>query len=137
MNTNNNHKDTPKVTDFQDLVDDVLIRHTSILDITTKLDEFTSRINRAVMKSVTTCGCIEIEGKKQNFQVENLSDLKTSMHSQVSGDICPICKDILEDEIGSYMFYLAALCNSLNIDLKEPILKEYNNMKTLGIFNLK
>lgn len=123
--------------DFQSLVEDVLMRHSSILDITTKLTEYTARINRAVMKSVTTCGCIEIEGKKQDFNKETLSELKNSMDSQVKGELCPVCKDILEDEIGSYVFYLSALCNALDIDLKDPILKEYSNMNTLGIFNLK
>ena len=44
--------------DFQNQVEEVLIRHKSILDIITKLDEYTSRINRAVVKSVTSCGCI-------------------------------------------------------------------------------
>lgn len=122
---------------FQSLVKDVLIRHSSILDITTKLNEYTSRINRAVMKSVTTCGCIEIKGTRQDFNKETLAELKESMDSQVSGEICPVCKDILEDEIGSYIFYLSALCNALDIDMKDPIIKEYKNMNTLGIFNLK
>lgn len=123
--------------EFQSLVKDVLIRHSSILDITTKLTEYTARINRAVMKSVTTCGCVEIEGQRQDFNKETLAELKESMTSQVTGNICPICKDILEDEIGSYIFYLGALCNALNIDMKDPIIKEYKNMNTLGIFNLK
>lgn len=122
---------------FQGLVKDVLIRHSSILDITTKLNEYTARINRAVMKSVTTCGCVEIDGKRQDFNKETLAELKEGMDSQVRGEICPICKDILEDEIGSYIFYLSALCNALNIDMKDPIIKEYSNMNTLGIFNLK
>ncbi len=35
--------------DFQEQVSRVLIRHKSILDIMTKLDEYNSRINRAVV----------------------------------------------------------------------------------------
>ena len=38
------------LNDFQKLVEDVLIRHKSILDIITKLNEYTARINRAVDK---------------------------------------------------------------------------------------
>lgn len=123
--------------DFQKEVDNILIRNSSILDITTKLSEYSSRINRAVMKSATTCGCIEIHGKKQNFNYETFDELKKAMDSQVIGEICPICKDILEDEIGSFIFYLTALCNALGIDIKDPVIKEYSKMKTLGIFNLK
>ena len=50
---------------FNDIVDDVLVRHKSILDIITKLQETNSKINRAIIKSVTACGCIEINGKLQ------------------------------------------------------------------------
>ena len=51
--------------DFQNQVDDVLIRHKSILDIITKLDEYTARINRAVIKFAASCGCIDINDTKQ------------------------------------------------------------------------
>ncbi len=53
--------------DFQNEVSKSLIRHKSILDIMTKLDEYNARINRAVAKSVTSCGCISIDAKKQNL----------------------------------------------------------------------
>ena len=33
----------------------------------------------------------------------------------------PSCKEIIEEEIGSYIFYLAALCNTLNINLSDAI----------------
>ncbi len=56
--------------DFQNQVDEVLIRHKSVLDIITKLDEYTSRINRAVVKSVTSCGCIEIRAKKNKIIIK-------------------------------------------------------------------
>ncbi len=122
---------------FQREVKDILIRNSSILDITTKLSEYSSRINRAVMKSATNCGCIEIHGRKQDYNYDSFEELRNSMDGQVIGKLCPMCKDILEDEIGSFLFYLAALCNVLDIDMKDPIIKEYNKMKTLGIFNLK
>ena len=60
-------------------VEDVLIRHRSILDIITKLDEYTSRINRAVIKSVTYCGCIEIHATKQDYNKESLQEIKNNM----------------------------------------------------------
>ena len=54
-------------TDFQDQASQALIRHKSILDIMAKVDQYSSRINRAVVKSATSCGCIEIHATKQNF----------------------------------------------------------------------
>ncbi|CCQ94261.1 conserved hypothetical protein [[Clostridium] ultunense Esp] len=123
--------------DFQAQVEDVLIRHRSILDIITKLDEYTSRINRAVIKSVTYCGCIEIHATRQDYNRESLEEIKNNMQNHVKGNLCPSCKEILEEEIGAYLFYLSALCNALDINLSDSLLKEYRNMKTLGIFSLK
>lgn len=123
--------------DFQKQVDDVLIRHKSILDITSKLDEYNSRINRAVVKSVTTCGCIEIHAKKQDYNKESLEEVKDNMESHIEGKLCSVCEEIIEEEIGTYMFYLAALCNSLDLKLSKALLKEYTNIKALGIFSLK
>ena len=51
--------------DFQESVSELLIRHKSILDIMTKLEEAQSRVNRAVAKAVTNCGCIKVNGRKQ------------------------------------------------------------------------
>jgi hypothetical protein len=123
--------------DFQNQVDDVLIRHKSILDIITKLEEYTSRINRAVVKSATSCGCIEINATKQDYSKDSLEEIKNSMENHVKGNMCPGCKEILEEEIGAYLFYLAALCNTLDINMSDALLKEYSNMKALGIFGLK
>lgn len=121
--------------DFQNTVDECLLRHRSLLDIMTKLQESESRISRAVAKSVTSCGCIEIEASKQeltdidNIDVETLKDyLKTHL----KGKLCENCKDVIEREIGNNLFYLTSLCNLLDLNLYDIILKEYNNINTLG-----
>ncbi|NLV76843.1 MAG: DUF1573 domain-containing protein [Tissierellia bacterium] len=130
-------KDNLSMDDFQEQVDDVLIRHKSILDIITKLDEYTARINRAVIKSATSCGCIEINARKQNYNKDSLKEVKDNLESHVEGKLCPGCKEILEEEIGAYLFYLAALCNTLDVDMSDAMLREYSNTKALGIFSLK
>ncbi len=137
-NTNvvNIHKDLD-FDGFQKQVDDILIRHRSILDIITKLDEYTARINRAVVKSATSCGCIEINASKQKFNKNSLEEMKNSMESHVSGTLCPACKEILLEEMGAYLFYLAALSNALGVNISDAIYKEYSNIKTLGLFSLK
>ncbi|EET85405.1 conserved hypothetical protein [Clostridium carboxidivorans P7] len=50
--------------DFQNAVDESLLRHKSILDIMTKLQESNARINRAIAKSITNCGCIKLTAEK-------------------------------------------------------------------------
>lgn len=123
--------------DFQEQVSHVLIRHKSILDIMTKLDEYNARINRAVAKSVTSCGCISINASKQDYSKESFGNNIDTVKSHLEGNVCPNCKDIIEKEIGSYVFYLAAICNSLDLNLEELMEKEYQTIKTLGIFSLK
>ncbi|NMB07718.1 MAG: DUF1573 domain-containing protein [Tissierellia bacterium] len=123
--------------EFQNQVDNVLIRHRSILDIITKLNEYTARINRAVVKSSTSCGCIEINTSKQDFNKNSLEEMKNSMESHISGSLCPGCREILLEEIGAYLFYLAALSNALDVNISEALYKEYSNIKTLGLFSLK
>ncbi len=59
------------------------------------------------------------------------------MKSHVEGKLCSSCEEIIQEEIGAYLFYLAALCNALDIDMSQALLREYSNIKALGIFSLK
>lgn len=123
--------------DFQNSISEVLVRHKSILDIITKMDEYNARINRAVVKAVTNCGCISIEAKKQNFTGESYKDLPESLDNHLRGEICEQCKEVLDLEMGSYLFYITALCDTLGMDLSEIVKHEYERNKTLGMFNLR
>lgn len=137
MDRRNDLKTEEIINDFQNQVSQVLVRHKSVLDIMTKLDEFNSRINRAVAKSVTSCGCISINAKKQEFGSESLEDMFKKAQSHIEGHICDGCKDIIENEMGAYLFYLASLCNTLELDLTSIVENEYDRIKTLGIYSLK
>ncbi|WP_294405871.1 DUF1573 domain-containing protein [uncultured Clostridium sp.] len=126
--------------DFQNCVNDSLIRHKSILDILTKYSESTSKVNRSIAKAVTQCGCISISAKKQRNSEINLeceADLKNYLSTHVDGELCDKCREIIEREIGNNLFYLTALCNHLNMNLYDILLKEYNKSATLGKFNLR
>lgn len=121
---------------FQNDVNELLLRHKSILDIITKYSEASSRVNRAVAKAVTDCGCIKISAEKQALP-EDLDDFKLSLESHLEGKICDNCRDIIEDEIGNNLFYLSALCNTLDISLYDVLLKESAKLNILGKFNLE
>ena len=123
---------------FQDQVDEYLIRHRSILDVLSKLDESTARISRAVAKAVTSCGCITIHAGKQQFPPDvSLSDVRAYIATHLGGTLCEKCREAVESEIGSVLFYTAGLCNLLDLDLAEIQNKEHGRIKTLGIFTLK
>ena len=118
---------------FQDFVSDALFRNKSILDIITKLSEQTSLLNRAISKSVTHCGCVKINAKKQCFDIQKtMEENKDSLDNHIDGYLCPRCKDKIEEEIGDLMFYLASLCETLDINLESVIEHKTDFLKTFG-----
>ena len=124
--------------DFQNSVDESLLRHRSIIDIMTKLQESEARINRAVAKSITNCGCIQVQAKKPQFSDDDDIDvLKDCLKSQLKGKLCNNCREVIQNEIGNNLFYLASLCNLLDLNLYDILLKEYDKIDTLGKYNLR
>lgn len=124
--------------EFQYTVDDLLIRNKSILDIITKLQDSTSRINRTTIKAVTQCGCLEIHAKKQNFDTDDsIEQIKNQISSHTEGTLCEDCKDVLEKDLGRAIFYLAALCNTFDLNLYDILVKELDRVKMLGNFSLR
>lgn len=126
--------------DFQNSVNNSLLRHKSILDILSKYQESQTRANRAICKAVTNCGCIEIYAKKQSMLKDNdisLDELNPSLNSHISGSLCENCREVIERELGNNLFYLTSLCNALDLNLFDILLKEYNKIDTLGKFTFR
>jgi len=122
---------------FQKSVDQFLIQHRSILDLMTKYQESNARVNRAIAKAVTQCGCIQIKAKKQIIPSNaKLTEIYKFMDTHLEGSLCDSCKEIIETELGSSLFYATAICNILNLDFDEIIKKEGERISTLGIYNL-
>jgi hypothetical protein len=122
---------------FQAAVDEYLIRHRSVLDVLTKYQEASARVNRALAKAVTECGCVEIKAGRQSAPAEvQYSDLKNFVSSHVSGEPCEHCKEILTKELGRSLFYTAALCNLAGLNLHDVLRREHKNIATLGVFHL-
>jgi len=65
-----------------------------------------------------------------------LQDFKNFMDTHIKGALCEKCREVIEKELGSSMFYSAALCNVLDINMYDVILKQYETMSTLGIYNM-
>lgn len=124
--------------DFQDAVNELLIRNRSILDILTKFQSANAKVNRAVIKAVTSCGCLKIEAHKQSFPEDgDLKNISKFLDSHLRGKLCNNCMHTIEEEIGGALFYLAALCNALNISMYDVILKEKKRLDTLGPYSFK
>ena len=126
-----------ELNDFTQKVEEVLIRHKSILDIMSKLQETDARTNRAIAKAVTECGCISINASKQQLSTEvDYSELSKFSSSHLQGELCPRCKEQLMHEIGDHLFYVSALCNTLGLDPSEILGKKHDEIITLGKFSL-
>jgi NTP pyrophosphatase (non-canonical NTP hydrolase) len=123
--------------DFQEVVAAHTIRHKSILDILTKTQECTSRVNRAVIKSVTNCGCVKINAEKKEWPTDiTLKELDSYLDSHLLGDLCPECQEVITEEVGKLLFYVTALCNTLGLKLNDVIAAEQSKVLALGKFNL-
>ena len=107
---------------FQNDVSESLLRHKSILDILTKYTESSCRINRAVAKAVTNCGCIEINAKKQCLPNDDnsLEDLSNCLKTHLDGCLCDNCREVIEREIGNNLFYLKENGGFRHYRLKPP-----------------
>lgn len=122
---------------FQNSVSEVLVRHKSLLDIVSKYQESCARVNRAIIKAATSCGCIHIDARKQNIPNDiSYEELKKFMDDHVTGELCDICKDKIEEEMGNHLFYLSAICNTLELDLHHILVKQCKHINTLGKYSL-
>jgi len=120
---------------FQESVGEYLIRHRSILDIMAKLQEANARTNRAITKSVTTCGCIKVNADRQQIPADiSLHQMKDYMNNHLDGQLCETCREVIEAEIGNNLFYIAALSNVFNLNMYDTMLKEHKKLAALGVF---
>jgi len=123
--------------DFQKTVSLHLIRHRSILDVMTKYQDACSRVNRALAKSVTSCGCLQVTASKQDLPADaSLSEMSEYVKTHLEGHLCPNCAEVIEEEMGKSLFFLAAICTLTGIDLHEIIKNENDRISTLGFYSL-
>ncbi len=123
---------------FQANVQENLVRHYSIMDITSKFQETNARVNRALCRAVTDCGCINISASKQLLPDDcSFEDVREHIHSHLTGQLCENCREVMEAEVGQNLFYLAGLCNALGLDLEDILDKEGKRVNTLGMFHLR
>lgn len=122
---------------FQNTVDDVMIRHASVLDLMTKLEASNARVNRSIVKTITSCGCMKMNAQKTDIpEGSEFYDIQKFKDNHLNGELCTTCREKIEQEMGSHMFYLTALCNQYDISLYDVMLQEYKRISALGKFSL-
>lgn len=113
--------------DFQIVVENYLERNRNLLDTMSKYQMASSRLSRAITKASTQCGCISLSGKKPEDEPS----------TAVSGSLCKNCRTVIEKEMGDVLFYLAAICNALDLSIYDVMLKEKKALDLLGNYTLK
>lgn len=123
--------------EFQNTVSEFLICNRSILDIVGKVQETNARLHQSIIKSVTRCGCIKIDASRPAIPSDaTLADLKLLLDSHVKGALCGNCQETIENSVGKLILYTAAVCNLLDMNMYDIILKEQKQLKILGYYNL-
>jgi len=123
--------------EFQHTVSEILLCNRSILDLLAKSQETNAKMNRTIIKSVTSCGCLKINAAKKKIPPEtSLEELKSILESHLEGELCDSCRETVELEMGRALFYLAALCNLLDLNMYDILIKEHKKLKALGLYNL-
>ncbi|MGI6668437.1 MAG: DUF1573 domain-containing protein [Acetivibrionales bacterium] len=126
------------IDEFQYTVQELIFRNKSIVDSMTKFQDSNARVNRAIIKAVTQCGCIRINARKQELPEDgSFEEARKAMDTHLSGKLCDNCRDHIEKELGKNLYYIASICNTLDLNLYDIIIKEQNQVKLLGQFNLE
>ncbi|KIL38404.1 hypothetical protein SD70_26790 [Gordoniibacillus kamchatkensis] len=123
--------------EFQDQVSELLLRHRSLLDVLSKFQQTGAAVNRAVVKSITECGCIELNAAKQAYSPDmTLEEAKSVLNTHMQGQLCEACREVIGAELGRNLFYMSALGNLLKLNLQETVEDESKKCSTLGLFTL-
>lgn len=122
---------------FQDTVSEHLVRYRSILDAMSKFQEASAHVNRAIAKSVTTCGCLKIKASKQPVPKNaSFAEMAEYMKTHLEGNLCQTCLENIESELGTTLFYLTAICTLLDLDLQKILQEENSRITALGLYSL-
>ncbi|MCL6596333.1 MAG: DUF1573 domain-containing protein [Firmicutes bacterium] len=123
--------------EFQASVSSHLIQNKSILDAITKLNESSLRVQRAVTRAVTQCGCIRIDASRQRIpEVASLEQLGKLLDSHVRGELCKDCRDDVETEVGNALCYIAAVCELVGVSMYDCLIGVDKRIRALGMFHL-
>ena len=123
--------------DFQASVSAHLVQNKSILDAITKLNESSLRVQRAITRAVTQCGCIRIDASRQRIpEVASLEELGQVLDSHVRGELCGDCREVVETEVGNSLCYVAAVCELVGVSMYDCLIGVDKRIRALGMFHL-
>ena len=113
----------------------------SILEQMAKLNEYANNLNKSIIKSCIQCGCLKIQTEKSCYESTYDKDITTNStfinDNNCIGTPCKDCAEQFEKNIGGCLYYLASLCNTLDLNLYDIILKELDKINILRKYNIE
>ena len=123
--------------ELQQKADEYLIINPAALQILMQISHSGLQLQQAVIRASNNCGCVKLSTKKTLLPKEaSWQDLKNQPTGDELQGLCPECRSLIKDKMGSMLFYIAALANAFDIDMDEIIQKEINQLDILGYFML-
>ena len=130
------HQLDNRYSTFQEAASEYLIRHRSIIDVLSKIQESSARVNRSVVKAVTSCGCISVNASRQELPNDiTYWEMKNYMSTHLDGEMCEQCKEVLELELGA-LCLLGGTMRPVLAQVRRGIEAERKRVTALGMFNL-
>ena len=105
------------------------------------MQESSARVQRAVAKAVTVCGCIEIDAARQALPdpaSEDISyaDLKQYVQSHLGGSFATIAATSSKRSWARPTFTPPRCAETFNLHAADILAKEKQRLDTLGIYSL-
>lgn len=124
------------LSELQKRAEEYLILNPAALQILLQMQKTCLTLHQTVLAAANTCGCITLGTEKLLPPDAGWQQLKDHPTGDSFGSICPTCRARIRDQLGSLLFYAAALANTLELDLDEVTLQEVSRLDLLGYFML-
>ncbi|MBS7262781.1 MAG: DUF1573 domain-containing protein [Eubacteriales bacterium] len=127
-----------EVQEFRRTVNGSLAFNKGILDCLTKYQTATAALARVIVKASSLCGCIHIAADQQHLSPgSGLDDLSELMKTHITGDLCRRCRENVEREIATSLYYLTAIANAFGTDIGQLMESETRRGEMLGKYYIK
>lgn len=90
-------------------------------------------LHQCVLNAANGCGCVSLSCAPVTPPADWDCTVKIASGDNL-GKLCPNCRAAICDRLGALLFYIAALCSSMNLTLPDICESEIEKLDLLGYF---
>lgn len=124
------------LAELQKRAGEYLILNPSALQILLQLEKTALSLHQTVLASANSCGCITLGTARPEPPITDWRELKDRDTGDEMHNICTTCRARIFEQLGTLLFYAAALANTLEADLDTITRQEVSRLDLLGYFML-